>query len=146
MFSLNRIVLVGRLTKDPRVTNGANDSVICSFSIAVDDRPSKRNDDQGQQTSFFNCVSFGQTAQNVAKFVKTGSLVAVDGRMVQRTFVDSDGKKTYRYEVRCDVVQFLEPKRTEVANEEPEIPTGGEELISNDDGNSNLDNLDMLDS
>lgn len=105
---INRIVLVGRLTRDPelRPTNSGNS--VCNFSVAVDNRT---KDEQGNRTtSFIPCVAFSQSADNMTKFLKKGALVGVEGRLTQRKFTRQDGSTGSVLEVICDSVQFLEPK------------------------------------
>lgn len=82
---MNRIVLVGRLTRDPELRKSANDVSVATFTIAVDDYSQK--DANGQKsTTFLNVVVFRQSADNVQKFCRKGSLVGVDGKIRQRNF------------------------------------------------------------
>lgn len=104
---LNLIVLVGRATKDPEVRTGANDTHITSFDIAVD------NVGKEEGSSFFPVKTFGNLGDNVAKHVRKGSKVAVQGRIQQRTYLAKDGSKKYVYEVIADSVEFLDPKPAE---------------------------------
>ena len=77
---MNRIVLVGRLTRDPELRKSANDVSVATFTIAVDDYSQK--DANGQKsTTFLNVVVFRQSADNVQKFCRKGSLVGVDGKI-----------------------------------------------------------------
>ena len=106
---MNRIVLVGRLTRDPELRKSANDVSVATFTIAVDDYSQK--DANGQKsTTFLNVVVFRQSADNVQKFCRKGSLVGVDGKIRQRNFTKKDGSNGTVYEVVADSVQFLEPK------------------------------------
>lgn len=103
---LNKIVLVGRLTKDPEVRYTAdNQTPIAKFSIAVD-RTFKRD---GQQSAdFIPIVVFGKSAENCGKYIKKGRLVAVSGRLQTRTWDDQEGKRHYVTEVIADEVDFLD--------------------------------------
>ena len=136
---VNRIVLVGRLTRDPELRRTANEMAVASFTLAIDDG---FKDVNGEKTTTFIAVSvFGQQGDNVAKFTRKGSLVGVDGRIRQRTFERKDGTKSSVIEVVADRVSFLEPKGSrEVPNEEiilDEAPTEEE--------NKNLDAIDVTD-
>lgn len=134
---LNRIVLVGRLTRDPELRRTNSDTSVASFTLAVDDRIKDAN---GQRTTTFIGVTvWNQQADNVAKFCRKGSLVGVDGRIRQRTFERRDGTKSSVIEVIADSVTFLEPKSKEVPNEE--IPL--DEPVQDD--NKNLDSIDVTD-
>ena len=134
---MNRIVLVGRLTRDPELRRTTSDIPVASFTLAVDDR---QKDANGQKTTTFIGVTvWNQAADNVAKYCRKGSLVGVDGRIHQRTFERRDGSKASVIEVIADSVQFLEPKSREIPNEE--IPT---EEVPTEEG-KNLDAIDVTD-
>ena len=106
---INRVVLVGRLTRDPELRKTIN-SAVASFTIAVDNRLKGPNGEK--TTSFIPCVAWNQQAENTVKYVRKGSLVGVEGRLSQRTYDSKDGTKKQIIEVICDSVQFLEPKGT----------------------------------
>jgi single-strand DNA-binding protein len=103
---LNKVVLVGRLTKDPEIRYTAdNQTPIAKFTIAVD-RTFKR---EGQTSAdFIPIVVFGKSAENCGKFIKKGRLVAVSGRIQTRSWDDQDGKRHYATEVIADEVDFLD--------------------------------------
>ena len=105
---INRIVLVGRLTKDPELRQATSGRAITSFTLAVDGRGKKA--DGTKDTSFIPCVAFGQTAENMSKFTRKGSLVGVDGTLNQRKYQKQDGTNASVLEVLCDSVRFLESK------------------------------------
>lgn len=104
---LNLIILMGRATKDPEFRVGANDSHIVNFDIAVD------NLGKDTGSSFFPVKVFGNLAENIAKYVRKGSKVAVQGRIQQRSYMTKDGSKRVVYEVLADVVEFLDQKPAE---------------------------------
>ncbi|HBF68790.1 MAG TPA: single-stranded DNA-binding protein [Firmicutes bacterium] len=134
---MNRIVLVGRLTRDPELRRTNSDSSVASFTLAVDDRMKDAN---GQKTTTFIGVTvWNQQADNVAKFCRKGSLVGVDGRIRQRTYERRDGTKASVIEVIADSITFLEPKSKEIPNEE--VPL--DEPVH--DENKNLDTIDVTD-
>ncbi|KGX93691.1 single-stranded DNA-binding protein [Pontibacillus halophilus JSM 076056 = DSM 19796] len=104
---LNRVVLVGRLTKDPDLRYTPNGVAVANFTIAVN-RPF--NSQGGRDADFLNCVVWRRAAENLANFMKKGSLVGVDGRLQSRSFDNSEGKRVFVTEVVADSVQFLESK------------------------------------
>ena len=135
---VNRIVLVGRLTRDPELRRTTTDVAVASFTLAVDDRVKDAN---GQKTtSFIGVTVWNNQADNVAKFCRKGNLVAVDGRIRQRSFERRDGSKGSVIEVVADSVQFLEPKGDRIIPNEEFIP----DEIPEDNG-QNLDSIDVTD-
>jgi len=136
---LNRIVLIGRLTRDPELRRtSSTDTPVAQFTLAVDDRVKDANGNK--TTTFITVVVWHAQADNVAKFCRKGSLVAVDGRIRQRSFERRDGTKGSVIEVIADSVQFLEPKGERTIPNEEFIP---DEIVT-DDG-KNLDAIDVTD-
>lgn len=105
---MNKVVLIGRLTKDPDLRYTTNNIASVSFSIAVN-RPFT-NQSGVREADFINIVAWKKQAENVKKYITKGSMVAVEGRIQTRNYDDKDGKKVYVTEVVADAVQFLEPK------------------------------------
>ncbi|MDD3126287.1 MAG: single-stranded DNA-binding protein [Candidatus Izemoplasmatales bacterium] len=117
---LNRVVLVGRLVKDPELRHTNKDNIaFVSFTIAVN-RPfssgSNGSDNSNSNynnsaTDFFPCVAWRKQAENISKYVSKGHMVAVDGRLQTRDYMDEKTNvKRYVTEIICDSVEFLEPK------------------------------------
>lgn len=115
---LNRVVLVGRLTRDPDLRYTPNGVAVANFTVAAD-RPFT-NQAGNRDTDFINCVVWRRPAENLANYMRKGSLVGVDGRLQSRTYEDKDGKTVYVTEVVADSVQFLEPKNS-TRNHEPDL-------------------------
>lgn len=105
---INRVVLVGRLTKDPDLRYTPSGIAVANFNIAVN-RPFS-NQQGEREADFINCVVWRQPAENLAKYISKGNLIGVDGRIQTRTYDDNDGKRVFVTEVVADSVQFLEPK------------------------------------
>ncbi len=103
---INRIVLVGRLTKDPELRTTNTGKQVASFRIAVD-----RAFSQEQQADFINIVCWGQTAEFVSNYLTKGRLVGVDGRLQTRTWEDQEGHKRYDFEVVAERVKGLDRPR-----------------------------------
>lgn len=105
---INRVVLVGRLTKDPELRYTANGIAVASFTLAVN-RPFSNA--QGQkEADFINVVVWRKQAENVANYLKKGSQAGVDGRIQTRSFDNNEGRRIFMTEVVGDSVQFLEPR------------------------------------
>lgn len=105
---INRVILVGRLTKDPELRVTPSGVPVATFTLAVN-----RNftNQQGErEADFINCVVWRKPAENVANFLKKGSLAGVDGRLQTRHYEGQDGKRVYITEVLAESVQFLEPR------------------------------------
>ncbi|QGQ48546.1 single-stranded DNA-binding protein [Metabacillus sediminilitoris] len=105
---LNRVVLVGRLTKDPDLRYTPSGVAVATFTLAVN--RAFTNQQGEREADFINCVIWRKQAENVANFLKKGSLAGVDGRLQSRSYEDQSGKRVYVTEVVAESVQFLEPK------------------------------------
>ncbi|MFC0186672.1 single-stranded DNA-binding protein [Fictibacillus aquaticus] len=105
---LNRVVLVGRLTKDPELKYTPNGVAVANFTLAVN-RPFS-NQQGEKEADFINCVVWRKPAENVANYLKKGSLAGVDGRMQTRSYDNNQGQRVYVTEVMAESVQFLEPR------------------------------------
>lgn len=105
---LNRVVLVGRMTRDPELRRTANGTPVASFTLAMNRNFSSQNGDR--QADFIPCVVWNKAAENTAKYCSKGSLVGVDGRLQSRTYQNQDGRRVSVIEVICDSVQFLETR------------------------------------
>lgn len=93
--------------------------------------------------SFISCVAWRNTAENVAKFTHKGSLVAVDGRLQQRTYMSKDNRKVSVVEVVCDTVQFLETKRDSASRNEPSEPS--DDFSSSSKADAPVEGIDTSD-
>ena len=103
---MNKVILIGRLTRDPDLRNVGNNIPVCRFSLAVD-RPYRANGGQGEATAdFFNIVVWRAQAENCAKYLQKGSQCAVTGRIENRSY-DKDGEKRYLTEIIAESVEFL---------------------------------------
>ena len=105
---LNRVALVGRLTKDAELRRTSNGKAVASFTLAVN-RNFKTGD--GQEADFLSIVAWGKVAENTANYCSKGSLVSVDGRLQTRNYENNQGQKVFVTEIVADSVQFLETKR-----------------------------------
>lgn len=107
---LNRVVLTGRLTKDPELRYTPNGAAVATFTLAVNRSFSNQNGERG--ADFINCVAWRNQAENVANFLKKGSLAGVDGKLQTRSYENQHGQRVFVTEVQAESVQFLEPKNS----------------------------------
>lgn len=105
---MNKVILIGRLTKDPEMRTTGTGIAVTTFTLAVN-RPF--TDQSGERTAdFINCVAWRKQAENIAKYCQKGTQVAAEGRIQTRSYDGTDGQKRYVTEVICDNVTFLSPK------------------------------------
>lgn len=101
---MNSVILIGRLTADPQLRQVSNDTNVVNFTLAVQRPLSKNNNNQAD---FINVVVFGVQAENLVKYKKKGSLIAVEGRLQTRRWEDKSGKKHSTTEVVANRIMFL---------------------------------------
>lgn len=105
---MNRVSLVGRITKDPELKTSSSNVAFVQFSLAIDRFGSGQNGER--DTDFINCVTFGKSAENMARFIKKGRLLGVEGRLQSNRYQAQDGTNRTVINVVCDSVYFLESK------------------------------------
>lgn len=111
---INRVILVGRLTKDPEYRQTPNGVSVATFTLAVN--RSFTNSQGEREADFINVVVFRKQAENVSKYLFKGSLAGVDGRIQSRNYENNEGHRVFVTEVVADNVQFLEPKNSNQQN------------------------------
>lgn len=131
---VNRVLLMGRLVKDPELRKTNSDVSFATFTLAVDNR--MRESDGTRGTIFIDCRVFREQAESLVKNTRKGSRIAVDGSLNQRNFERKDGTKGKVIEVIVDSVTFLDPKKDTPA-EEPKfddvpVQSSGNNLDLND--------------
>ena len=105
---LNRVILVGRTTRDVDFRRTSSGTPVATFTLALDNRYVLK--DGKPTTDFINCVAWNKTAETMEKYVKKGMLIAVEGRLQTRNYENKDGNKVYVTEVVCDNMRMLESK------------------------------------
>jgi single-strand DNA-binding protein len=150
---INRVVLVGRITRDVEVRKTSGGLSVASFTVACNRRVSGNAQNQ-QSADFISCVAWRQTADFLGQYARKGALVGVEGRIQTRNYDDRDGKKVYVTEVVCDSVQLLESKSQSQnrdygntsASDYPNMPETNNFSSSNDSfGGSDFDTGPSLD-
>lgn len=135
---MNRVNIVGRLTKDPELRYTPNGVPVATFTLAVN-RTWVKPDENGQvPADFINCVVWRKPAENTANYLKKGSLAGVDGRIQTRFYDGQDGKRVFVTEVVAESVQFLEPKSS--GNESQGNNNRGNQNQGNNRGNQSQNN------
>ncbi|WP_102411376.1 single-stranded DNA-binding protein [Beduinella massiliensis] len=129
---MNKVILIGNLTRDPEMRTTQSGTSVCSFSIAVNRR--FRNQQTGQQeTDFINIVAWKQLADLCVNYLEKGRKVAVCGSIQTRTYQVKDGSKRAAFEVVADEVEFLTPKNQQArAPGGTGIPAGFEQVEDGD--------------
>ena len=119
MSNINKVILIGRITKDIELKYTESKKAVATFTVAID-----RND---KQTDFINCVVWNEQAENLKKYQSKGSKIGIDGSIQTRTY-EKDGKKTYITEVLANKIEYLDSKAKETTdqfkqfnNEHPEL-------------------------
>ena len=105
---MNRVILVGRITRDPELRTSPNNVSFTAFSIAVNRTAVSSNGER--EADFINCVAFNKQAENLCRFIKKGGQIGVEGKLQTRRYTAQDGSNRIATEVICDAIHFLEPK------------------------------------
>lgn len=104
---INKVILVGRITKDPEIKSTQSNINFVNFTLAVNRQFTDQSGER--QADFIQCIVWRRQAENLARFIKKGALLGVEGRIQTRTY-EADNGTRYITEVVCDSVQFLENK------------------------------------
>lgn len=107
---LNRVILIGRLTRDPELRYTPSGVAVTKFTLAID--RAYKNAQGEKETDFINIVTWRKQAENVANYLFKGKLAAVDGRLQVRNYQGQDGQKRWITEVVAENVRFLSPRDT----------------------------------
>ena len=107
---MNKVFLIGRLTKDPELRTTPTGRNVCQFSVAVSRNFTNANGER--EADFINCVVWDKQAENLVKYQKKGNQIAVEGRIQTRNYDDKDGKKVYVTEILASNISFLDSKGT----------------------------------
>lgn len=102
---MNKIILIGRLVRDPELRYTPNGAAVCSFTLAVD-RPYNSQSNE-READFIDIVVWNKIAENVAKYITKGRQVGVEGRLQIRSYEGNDGQRRWRTEVIANQVEFL---------------------------------------
>ena len=135
---MNKVFLVGRLTRDPDLRYGASNNAVMRTSIAVDRQFTNQSGER--EADFINIVAFGNRAEVMKKYLIKGSQIAVSGRIQTGSYDGSDGKRVYTTDVVVDEFQFLDTKASRMENN---VPTGQSEVTPYDFSNDTSNSVDV---
>ena len=121
---MNKVILMGRLTRDPEVrySQGASQTVVARFSIAVDRRFKREGE---PDADFFNCTAFGKQAEFIERYMRKGVKVVVCGRIQNDNYTNKEGQMVYSVRVMVDEIEFAESKNASANNGDSGYNGGG---------------------
>lgn len=108
--SINKVMLMGRLGKDPELRASQSGLSIARFSVATSERIKSQDGNFTDKTEWHNIIVFGNQAENCSRFIKKGSLVFIEGKIQSRSYTDKNGIEKYITEVKADSIHFLDSK------------------------------------
>ncbi len=123
--SLNKVMVIGNVGKDPEMRYTPNGAAVTSFTVAANRRWTSPDGEQREETDWFNVVAWNKLAETVNRYVSKGSKVYIEGRLQTRSWEGADGQKRYRTEVIAQTLLLLDSR--------PKSPSGPEELYSPED-------------
>lgn len=109
MATINKVILLGRLTKDPELRQTTSGTSYCRFTVACDKRKTKEDQEPG--ANFITCVAWRQNADFITGYAEKGSQVTVEGSIETGSYTDRDGRKVYTTEVLADRIQLADTKK-----------------------------------
>jgi len=113
---MNKIILMGRLTRDPEVRYSDDNKAVGRFALAVDRKFKK---DGGPTADFFNCTAFGKTAEFVEKYLRKGTKILITGSIQNDNYTNGHGEQVYAMQVIADEIEFAESKSAGSGTNEP---------------------------
>ena len=120
-MSINRVMITGNLTRDPEVRNTQSGMAVLNLGVAVNDR--RKNNQTGEWEdvpNFIDCVMFGTRAENVSRYLRKGSKVAIEGKLRWSQWEDKQGGKRSKIEVIVDDLEFMSRDGGDVGQMQPE--------------------------
>ena len=111
---LNKVILIGRTTREVELRRTSNGTAVATFTLAVDNRFVLK--DGKSSTDFISCVAWANTAETMEKYVRKGALIAVEGRIQTRNYDNKDGNKVYITEVVVENMRMLESRGNSNSN------------------------------
>ena len=137
---MNKVILMGRLTRDPeiRYSSGDSQTAIARYTLAVDRRFNRNNDEQ--TADFIGCVAFGRAGEFAEKYLRQGTKIVVEGRIQTGSYTNKDGQKVYTTDVMVESQEFAESKSASQQNENSQssAPTRPNPTSASNDGFLNI--------
>ena len=115
---MNKVILMGRLTRDPEVrySQGENATAVARYTLAVDRRQSRNNQNGEQTADFIQCVAFGRSGEFAEKYFRKGMKVLVTGRIQTGSYTNKDGQRVYTTDIVVEDQEFAESKNSSQGN------------------------------
>jgi single-strand DNA-binding protein len=128
MASLNKVILLGNLTRDPELRYTPSGTPVSSFGLAIN-RRYRQGDERKEEVCFVDIVAFSRQAEIAGEYLKKGQLALVEGRLQWRTWEGQDGQKRSKHEVVAEMIHLMPRTRDEgMERSSPEGLGGGEEM------------------
>ena len=137
---MNKVILMGRLTRDPdiRYAQGDNPLAIARYTLAVDRRQTRNNSNNEQTADFINCVAFGRNGEFAERYLRKGTKIAIEGRIQTGSYLDNEtGKRVYTTDIVVEGHEFCESKNSS-SNSSSDNGYVGQHLGSAGDGFMNI--------
>ncbi len=123
---MNKVILIGRLVKDPELRQTPNGVSVCKFNLAVN----RQTEDK--KADFISCAAWGKTAENLVKYMRKGNQIAVEGEIQTNNYKNKDGKQIYVTEVLVRVIEFLSnPKHKDSVDDAPSALADANDYYNN---------------
>lgn len=118
---MNKVILMGRLTREPEVrySQGVNQTAVARFSLAVDRRFKREGE---PEADFFNCTSFGKQAEFVEKYLHKGTKILLSGRIQNNNYTNKDGQMVYAVQIMVEEIEFAESKNGSSSDSQGSAP------------------------
>ena len=135
---MNKVILMGRLTRDPEVRYGGNDNqmAIARFDLAVDRKFTRQGDKE--TADFFNCTAFGKQGEFVERYLKKGTKILLTGRIQNNNYTNKDGQKVYGVQIMAEEIEFAESKSSSLHpdndRDQAPLPKSGDGFMNIPDG------------
>ena len=135
---MNKVILVGRLTRDPdvRYSSGDNAMAIARYTIAVDRRARRNGGDNEQTADFIGCVAFGRDGEFAEKYLRKGSRILVEGRIQTGSYTNKDGQRVFTTDVVVERHEFVDSKAS--GSQDSFVPVQGQPQNEISDGFMNI--------
>ena len=129
---MNKVILMGRLTRDPEVrySQGDNATAVARYTLAID----RKYNREEQSADFINCVAFGKAAEFAEKYFRKGIRIAITGRIQTGSYTNRDGQRVYTTDVVIEEQEFAESKNASTDNPTPYPTTGSDGFMNIPDG------------
>lgn len=123
MASLNKVILLGNLTRDPELRYAPNGTPVARFGLAVNQQRASQGEERKEEVCFVDIVAFGRQAETASEYLSKGHSALVEGRLQWRSWEGQDGQKRSKHEVIAERIQFMQRRREE-GMERPGTGTG----------------------